>query len=274
MSTTTDTERRLRDANPTPADLPKPGAAWSSTELLDQIDLQTRTATAHGTTGVVHRPAHRQRGPLMAMAAAFAVIIVVGAVALVSSTNTDAPPAATPTTQAPHTTIETPPTTQPATAPAVPRTIEIEAFDYGYSGFDTDFKVGDILELFNRSEVEFHNLVVIRLDDDDIRTVGEIAEIAPEGSKNPGSHGVVEFVGAGRTLVSIGQMDAAPGEDALNGRIRLQRSGRYIALDTVAQGADPLTVRGAVDTSAPSYLVAGGPLGYQHGMIIEFIVTE
>ena len=142
MSTTTDTERRLRDANPTPADLPKPAAAWSSAELLDQIDLQTRTATAHGTTGVVHRPAHRQRGPLMAMGAAFAVIIVVGAVALVSSTNTDAPPAATPTTQAPHTTIETPPTTQSATASAVPRTIEIEAFDYGYSGFDTDFKVG------------------------------------------------------------------------------------------------------------------------------------
>ena len=273
MSTTADTERRLRDANPTPADLPKPGAAWSSAELLDQIDLQTRTATAHGTTGVVHRPAHRQRSPLMAMGAAFAVIIVVGAVALVSSTNTDAPPAATPTAQAPHTTIETQPTTQPATAPAVPRTIEIEAFDYGYSGFDTDFKVGDILELFNRSEVEFHNLVLIRLDDDDIRTVGEIAEMAPEGSKNHRSRGV-QFIGAGRTVVAIGQMDAAPGEDALNGRIRLQRSGRYIALDTVAQGADPLTVRGAVDTSAPSYLVAGGPLGYQHGMIIEFIVTE
>jgi hypothetical protein len=133
---------------------------------------------------------------------------------------------------------------------------------------------GDAIELFNRSEVEFHNLVVIRLDDDDIRTVGEIAEIAPESSMNPGSHGVVEFVGAGRPLVSIGQMDAAPGEDALNGRIRLQRSGRYMALDTVAKGADPLTVREFVDTRAATFLVAGGPLGYQHGMIVEFFVID
>jgi hypothetical protein len=152
--------------------------------------------------------------------------------------------------------------------------VQIEAFDYGYSGFDVEIVAGDAIELFNRSEVEFHNLVVIRLDDDDSRTVGEIAEIAPEGSKNPGSHGVVEFVGAGRTLVSIGQMDAAPGEDALNGRIRLQRSGRYMALDTVAKGADPLTVRKFVDTRAATFLVAGGPLGYQHGMIVEFFVIE
>ena len=100
MSTTTDIERRLRDANPTPADLPKPEAAWSSTELLDQIDIQTRTATAPGTTGAVHRPAHRQRGPLIAIGAAFAVVVVVGAVALASSTSTDSPPATTPTTQA------------------------------------------------------------------------------------------------------------------------------------------------------------------------------
>jgi hypothetical protein len=100
MSTTTDIERRLRDANPTPADLPKPEAAWSSTELLDQIDIQTRTAAAPGTTGAVHRPAHRQRGPLIAIGAAFAVVVVVGAVALASSTSTDSPPATTPTTQA------------------------------------------------------------------------------------------------------------------------------------------------------------------------------
>jgi hypothetical protein len=181
---------------------------------------------------------------------------------------------ATSTTAAPATTTPAVPPTTVAPAPVPPKMVQIEAFDYGYSGFDVEIVAGDAIELFNRSEVEFHNLVVIRLDDDDIRTVGEIAEIAPEGSKNPGSHGVVEFVGAGRTLASIGQIDAAPGEDALNGRIRLQRSGRYIALDTVAQGADPLTVRNAIDTRVPSYLVAGGPLGYQHGMIIEFIVTE
>jgi hypothetical protein len=186
------------------------------------------------------------------------------------ATSTTAAPATT-TPAVPPATVAAPTTVAPAPVP--PKIVQIEAFDYGYSGFDVEIVAGDAIELFNRSEIEFHNLVVIRLDDDDSRTVAEIAEMEPEGTNNPGSHGV-QFFGAGQIVASIGQMDAAPGEDALNGRIRLQRSGRYIALDTVAQGADPQALRRAADTRAPSYLVAGGPLGYQHGMIVEFFVIE
>jgi hypothetical protein len=262
MSTTADTERRLRDANPTPPDLPKSEAAWSSAELLDRIDLQTRVADAPDSPAFVHQPAHRTRGPLIAIGAALAITLPILLIALFANAGPEGDVAATTTTS--------PSTVAPAPVPS--KIVQIEAFDYGYSGFDVEFFAGDAIELFNRSEVEFHNLVVIRLDDDDIRTVGEIAEMTPKG-RNTDSHSV-QFIDAGRIVAAIGKMDASPGEDAFNGRIRLQRSGRYIAFDMIPQGADPLALRRAVDTKAPSYLVAGGPLGYQHGMIVEFFVIE
>ena len=268
MSTTSDAERRLRGANPMPSDLPISEAAWSSAELLDRIDIQTRTATAPGTTGAVHRPAHRQRGPLIAIGAAFAVVVVVGAVALASSTSTDSPPATTPTSQAPPTTIESPPTTEAAIAPVVSRTIEIEAFDYGYSGFDTDFKVGDILELFNSSASEYHSLVVIKFNDDyPVKTIEEIVALDP---LDIWSNEVVDNFGR--------RLHAAPGTTAKS-RIRLQTPGTYIALDWIPQNADPEAVSMAIKPNSgrpkwPPFQVAGGTPGYQHGMIIEFTVTE
>jgi hypothetical protein len=84
----------------------------------------------------------------------------------------------------------------------------------------------------------------------------------------------LHFDAHGGIAAAIGQLCAAPGEDAFNGRIRLRRTGRYIASDMIAQGADPLTVRNAIDTYSQPYFVAGGPLGYHHGMIVEFFVVE
>ena len=71
---------------------------------------------------------------------------------------------------------------------------------------------------------------------------------------------------------------AAPGTTAKS-RIRLQTPGTYIALDWFPQGADPedvaLTIKPkSGHANMPPFQVAGGTPGYQHGMIIEFIVTE
>lgn len=256
MSTTAGVERRLRDANPTPTDLPKSEAAWSSAELLDRIDLQVGVTDAPGTPGIAHRPAHRQRGPLIAIGAAFAVLLVLGAVALMSTTTTDAPPA----TQAP-------PTTQAATVPAVPRTIQIEAFDYGYSGFNTDFKVGDILELSNSSESEYHSLIIIGFSKDyPVKTIEEVIALDPLD------------IWLNEEVDNFGRRLHAPPGTTAPGRIRLQTPGTYIALDWIPQNADPEHVQRTIKPGGightPPFQVAGGPLGYQHGMIIEFTVTE
>ena len=74
-------------------------------------------------------------------------------------------------------------------------------------------------------------------------------------------------------------MHAAPGERAFDGRIRLQTPGRYLLMGTVREGADAAAVEETVNPSdpaiiaSPPYNVAGGLLGYQHGMITIVIVT-
>jgi hypothetical protein len=74
-------------------------------------------------------------------------------------------------------------------------------------------------------------------------------------------------------------LSAAPGEGAFDGRIRLQVPGRYLLMDTVREGADAAAVEESVNPSnpatvaSPPYNVAGGSLGYQHGMIVIITVV-
>jgi hypothetical protein len=217
----------------------------------------------------------KTRGWLVALATAAVVLVVAGVISLLS-TSDGAEPAdqvsVTTTTAAVTTTIaalvETVTTVAPAPVP--PRMVQIEAFDYGYNGFDVEIVVGDALELFNTSETEYHNLVVLFLEDDDTRTLADFASLPIE-----------EMDAADRRFVinMAGGISAAPGERA-DPRIRLQRPGRYIAFDDVPQGLDAEIVRAIVDPESdsvipdPPWSLDGGPLGYQHGMIVEFFVIE
>jgi hypothetical protein len=187
--------------------------------------------------------------------------MIVGIVTLLGSTSTDSPPATTPTTVAP-------PTTEPKTeAVAVPRTVEVEAFDYGYTGLDTELRVGDILELVNSSESEYHALIVIKFSDDyPVRTIEEVLALDPTD------------IWESRFVDSFGRrLHAAPGTKA-TGRIRLQTPGTYIALDWIPQNADPEAISRLITAtgfmSGHPFGVDGGPLGYQHGMIVEFEVGD
>lgn len=252
---------RLRTANPAPDTRLLRDESEDLTALLTATWQRSTNMQTQQPQKVEPTKERKTRGWLVALATAAVVLAIAGVISLLSTSD-----GAEPATEVPITTttvaalVETVTTVAPAPVP--PKIVRIEAFDYGYTGFDGVIVAGDALELFNSSETEFHNLVVIRLDDDDNRTVTELTELAPDD------------INAGQIVASIGHLDAAPGEDAFNGRIRLQRAGRYIALDMIPQGADPLTVRSAIETFAPPYLVAGGPIGYHHGMIVEFFVIE
>ncbi len=200
------------------------------------------------------------RGWLIALAVAAVTIIVIGAVALL------------PLTQGSDDAVDTPPTTldaapTPTTSVAVqagPTTFEIETFDYGFRGLPAEFIAGDIIELVNSSATEYHNLVVIRLEADDTRTVEDFAALPREA---------FEVADQPNTVEGVGILHAAPGEAAFDGRIRMQVPGRYLLIDMVPQGADAAKVEENVNPSDPSFSpsppwnIAGGPLGYQHGMI-------
>jgi hypothetical protein len=268
---------RLRTANPAPDTRLLRDESEDLTALLSATWQRSTNMQTQQPQKVEPADEERTRGWPIALAAAAVILLVVGAISLLA-TSDGAEPAdqvpVTTTTVAVTTTVaalvETVTTVAPA--PVLPKMVQIEAFDYGFTGFEGEIVAGDALEFSNGSDTEFHNLVVIRLDDGDSSTVADIAEIAPEdidaGQRDQTDGHTVQIVAV------IGHLDAAPGEDAFNGRLRLQVAGRYIALDMIPQGADPLTVRSAIDTFAPPYLVPGGPLGYHHGMIVEFFVIE
>jgi hypothetical protein len=129
---------------------------------------------------------------------------------------------------------------------------------------------GDALELFNTSDIEYHNIVVEWLEKDDSRTLDDFA-LAP----------IDEMDAEDRRFFINGAcaLHAAQGEKA-DGRIRLQRPGRYIAFDDIPEGLDAEIVRSVVDpgdlsiSPSPPWLLDGGLLRYQHGMIIEFFVID
>ncbi len=252
---------RLGRANAYVDDAPLPEAIWTHDLALREIDRRIGMQTQEKTTPVV-APEPRRRGWLVA-AAAFGVVLLVGVMLTLANRSTEVSPATPPTPVAPPTTQAAPATT---VAPAALMTIEVEAFDYEFRGLPSQLTVGDALELVNRSTVEYHNLVVFALLPDDTRSLDEFAAMSPEELE--------------AELRGIGHLDAAPGEAAFNGRIRLQTTGRYLALDMTREGADPAVVERLVNppdpstSTAPPWLADGGPMGYQHGMITEFTVVD
>lgn len=210
-----------------------------------------------------------KRGWVMAIAAAAVVLAVAGIASLMfTSTGTEPADEAPITTTTVAALVET--VTTVALAPVPPKMIQIEAFDYGYSGFDIEIVAGDALELFNTSDTEYHNMVVVWLEEDDTRTLADFALLPIDEMDAEDRRFFINGAGA---------LHAAPGENA-DRRIRLQRPGRYIAFDDIPQGLDAETVRTVVDPAdaaispSPPWLLDGGPLGYQHGMIIEFFVID
>jgi hypothetical protein len=256
---------RLAAANPAPEhgiDIDDSKLLLAIQERSVAMSTNTERKATRGIPPLAgSEPPKRQRGWIVVLAA-FAAVMIVGLVTLLGSTSTDSPSATVPVAVVP-----TP--TEPTTAAVVvPLTVEIEAFDYGYTGFDTEFNVGDTLELFNSSESEYHSLIVIKISDDyPIKTIEEVVALDPT---EIWMNAIVDSFGR--------RLHAAPGTKA-TGRIRLQTPGTYIALDWLPQNADPEAISRLINPTTGIAMTApfevdGGPLGYQHGMIVEFEVGD
>ena len=85
---------------------------------------------------------------------------------------------------------------------AVGGTIEITGQDYGFAGLPEVAASGAELTFTNGSDVEFHEMVVLRIADGEERTLQELLELPDEESES-----LVEFQGV---LVAL------PGEDGFN----------------------------------------------------------
>ena len=150
-----------------------------------------------------------------------------------------------------------------AAGPAGDGTVVVEAVDYGYVGLPEEVAAGTTMSLRNTSAAEVHELVAVRLPDDETRSAAELVRLPPEEL-------AAFFPGVTTVLV------APPGEDGIpvEGDGTLDRPGRYLVICVIPTGADPaayLEAAAASNGGPPD--VPGGPPHIANGMFAELTVT-
>lgn len=145
-------------------------------------------------------------------------------------------------------------TTAPSTTTttgAEPAPVAVTAVDYAFQGLPDRVPAGTAIRLTNASATEVHELVAVRLDDADERTVDQLVAL-PDGELQ-----ALAADGAATVLV------AGPGggeAEAVEGDGRLDRPGRYLLVCTIPTGAD-----------AQAHAV-GGPPHFTAGMYGQLVV--
>jgi hypothetical protein len=146
------------------------------------------------------------------------------------------------------------------------QTVIVDGIDYGFENLPAEVPAGTALTFRNTSDVEFHEMVVMRIPDEESRSVGQLAAL-------PSDESDAIFAGAMPALVSV----AAPGEEgmAVVGDGTITEPGRYAVVCFIPVGADPAVVMEAMqsESSTPPDLGDGAP-HISQGMYAELTVTE
>jgi uncharacterized cupredoxin-like copper-binding protein len=130
---------------------------------------------------------------------------------------------------------------------AAPAQVEVTAIDFAFTGLPERVAAGTTLTLVNDSSMELHELVAIRLPDDETRTVEELIG-------NP-----EDLAGYFPSVTTV--LIAPPDEAgvAVEGTGQLNEPGRYAIICAIPTGADPAEYMAAAaeaDGGPPD--VAGG----------------
>lgn len=167
----------------------------------------------------------------------------------------------TTTTEAPAE-DDTTTTTEAPAEDAAPGTLEITAVDYAFQGLPESVPAGTKLTLENTSDAELHELVVMRIPDEETRSVEELLTL-------PESELMALMSGPPATVLL-----AAPGGEqvAALGDGTLTEPGRYALLCFIPTGADPVAYMEAAGPDGPPEDAAGGPPHIAHGMHAELVV--
>lgn len=142
--------------------------------------------------------------------------------------------------------------------------VEVTAVDYRFEGLPDEVPAGTAVSLRNDSTTEVHELVAMRLPDDEARGVEELLAL-PEAELGA-------LFAAPPALVAV----APPGEDGFValGEGTLDDPGRYAVLCFIPTGADPQAYLDALeaDPGQPP-VVDGGPPHFTQGMFQEVAVS-
>jgi hypothetical protein len=141
--------------------------------------------------------------------------------------------------------------------------VSVDAVDYRYEGLPAELASGAALALHNGSAAEMHELVLLRLPDDETRSVDELLAL-PEGQ--------LEALFTGPPAAVLVAPPGADGVVAL-GDGTVGEPGRYLAMCYIPTGADPQAYLDALDANpGQPPVVEGGPPHFTAGMYQEVTV--
>lgn len=158
-------------------------------------------------------------------------------------------------------------TTDPSEGPGEAQIYEVIGVDYAFEGLPDSIPSGSQLTLTNTSDREVHELVALRLPDDEERPAEELMML-PEEELD------VVF---GEDVPPAMVLVAPPGETgfAAVGDGTVSEPGRYLIFCAIPIGADPDEFMAAAEgTEEGPPQVAGGPPHFVEGMVDELVVTE
>lgn len=164
----------------------------------------------------------------------------------------------TTTTAAPTTTTTAAPATSPVAQPLV-----VTAIDYEFEGLPDVIPAGTTLSLENESTAELHELVAIRLPDDETRSAEELLQLPQEE--------MAAFFPLVETVIVT--PPGAPEGFTVEGTATLTEPGRYLFICAIPTGADPDEyMEAAAESEGGPPDVEGGPPHFVHGMYAEIMV--
>jgi len=136
--------------------------------------------------------------------------------------------------------------------------------DFDFEDLPDTIPAGTRLELANDSNVELHEIVAFRIDDDEDRSIDELIEL-PEDELMP-------ILGFGPVTVIL----TPPEGEQINavGDGTLTEPGRYALLCAIPTGIDPgVYLEAAAEAGdGPPMVDGGGPPHFVHGMYAEVTV--
>ncbi len=139
--------------------------------------------------------------------------------------------------------------------------VKVRATDYAFLDLPDRVASGTTFELSNTSDREAHELVAVRLPDDEERSVAQLVALPPEE--------FAPFMTEVRTVIVAGpQADGT----AVVGDGTLDEPGRYAFICVIPTGADPDEYLTKAATSEGPPDVAGGPPHIAKGMFAEITV--
>ncbi len=142
--------------------------------------------------------------------------------------------------------------------------LEVHTVDYAFEGLPDSVPAGTQLAIVNDSEDELHELVVVRIPDDETRPVSELVELPDDE--------IDAIFGSGPPAAVL---LAPPGGEQIDavGDGTLTDPGRYALVCFIPTGVDPDEYLNAPESEeGPPEIPNAGPPHVAHGMYAELTV--